>query len=133
MKKIVLLLALLSAISAKAQTAQEVLAMAQKANNYFMTKYSDPTLPTNVKRIRPSNLWTRAVYYEGLMELYQVDPQQCYLDYTDQWAEFHQWIPRNGVTTTDADDQCCGQTYLDRYMMVKDAKMLKPIRENLDL
>ena len=62
--------ALFAFVNMEAQTAQEVLSVAQKANDYFMTKYSDPTIPTNVGRIRPSSLWTRAVYYEGLMELY---------------------------------------------------------------
>ena len=110
----------------------EVLETARKANNYFMKKYADPTEPTNVGRIRPSSLWTRAVYYEGLMALYAIDPDPRYIDYTDRWANFHQWTPRNGVNTCDADDQCCGQTYLDRYMMTGDAKMLVHVKENLD-
>jgi rhamnogalacturonyl hydrolase YesR len=29
------------------------------------------------------------------------------------WADFHKWTPRNGVNTLDADDQCCGQTYVE--------------------
>ena len=41
-----------------------VLDAARCTNDYFMTKYTDPTLPTNVKKVRPSSLWTRAVYYE---------------------------------------------------------------------
>ena len=91
----------------------DVLQTAQKTNNYFLMKYSDPTLPTNVKKVRPSSLWTRAVYYEGLMALNAIDPQQRYIDYALRWANFHQWTPRNGVNTCDADDQCCGQTYVD--------------------
>jgi hypothetical protein len=67
-------------------TADEVMQVTRLANDYFMSKYSDPTVPTNVKRVRPSSLWTRAVYYEGLMALYDIDPQQRYLDYTDKWA-----------------------------------------------
>ena len=92
---------------------QSVLDAARKTNDYFMQKYADPTVPTNVKRIRPSSLWTRAVYYEGLMALQAVDPQQRYIDYALTWANFHKWTPRNGVNTCDADDQCCGQTYVE--------------------
>ncbi|WP_373466502.1 glycoside hydrolase family 88 protein, partial [Acinetobacter soli] len=44
-----------------------------------------------MKKVRTSNLWTRAVYYEGLMALYEIDPQQRYLDYTDKWADYHKW------------------------------------------
>ncbi len=113
-------------------TADEVLSVTRKANDYFMAKYADPTVPTNWKKIRPSSLWTRAVYYEGLMALYDIDPQQRYLDYTDRWADFHQWTPRNGVTTCDADDQCCAQTYLIRYQQTNDKKMIVKVRENLD-
>ena len=112
MRKIITLAAFLSFVCmANAQTAQDVLETARKANDYFMAKYSDPTTPTFVRKIRPSSLWTRAVYYEGLMELYGIDQQQRYIDYALRWADFHNWTPRNGVTTTDADDQCCGQTY----------------------
>ena len=112
MKKIFITLAVL-VWSTTTFAQAPVLTTAQKANDYFMAKYSDPTLPTNVKKVRPSSLWTRAVYYEGLMALHAIDPQQRYIDYAMRWANFHQWTPRNGVNTCDADDQCCGQTYVD--------------------
>ena len=132
MKRILTIMAAaFTLMNVSAQTEQDVLSVARQVNDYFMKKYSDPTLPTNVGRIRPSSLWTRAVYYEGLMELYKVDPQQRYLDYTDCWADFHQWMPRNGVTTCDADDQCCQQTYLDRYLMTHEERMITHVKENL--
>ena len=112
MKKIAVLLFLaVAAVGASAQdiTLESVMQTARKANEYFMKKYADPTVPTNVNRIRPSNLWTRAVYYEGLMALYEIDGDSRYIDYTDRWANFHRWTPRNGINTCDADDQCCRQ------------------------
>jgi len=128
-----LLLLATSTTSMIAQSnAPEVLSTAQKANDYFMKRYEDPTVPTNWKKVRPSSLWTRAVYYEGLMALNDVDPQQRYIDYTDRWANFHQWTPRNGVTTCDADDQCCAQTYLMRFEQTGDSACLKPSLKNLD-
>jgi len=60
---------------------RKILEVAHRTNNYFMTKYSDPTIDTYVKKKRTSNLWTRAVYYEGLMALYEIEPQQRYLDH----------------------------------------------------
>lgn len=132
MKKFILLMLTFCALTnIQGQTPQEVLSVAQRVNDYFMKKYSDPTIPTNVGKIRPSSLWTRAVYYEGLMELYKVDAQQRYIDYTDSWADFHKWTPRNGITSCDADDQCCEQTYLDRYMMTGQEKMIVHVKENL--
>lgn len=121
------------ALPAMAQTDRqtEVLEAARRANDYFMAKYADPTKPTNVKKIRPSSLWTRAVYYEGLMALHTIDPREEYLEYTDRWAGFHKWTPRDGTATRDADNQCCSQTYLERFMMTGDSAMMRPTLENL--
>ncbi len=113
--------------------ASDILTTAQKVNTYFMNKYPDPTQPTFVKKERSSNLWTRAVYYEGLMALYEVDKNPEYIDYTDRWAEFHQWSPRNGVNTTNADDQCCEQTYLERFIQSGGQEKIEKVKENLDL
>ena len=59
---------------AGAQSA--VLDAARCTNDYFMQKYADPTLPTNVKKVRPSSRWTRASDYEGLMALPAIGSQQ---------------------------------------------------------
>lgn len=128
-----LILCLVCSSFSVANAQEDVLQTAQKTNDYFMTKYSDPTQPTNVNKIRPSSLWTRAVYYEGLMALYNIDPQQRYIDYTDQWASFHHWTPRNGIKTCDADDQCCGQTYVERFMQSGGDEKIIHVIENLDL
>ena len=135
MKKLSLtLIALLmaSVTFAQSEQANDVMKTLRLANDYFMAKYADPTLPTNVNRIRPSSLWTRAVYYEGLMALYEIDKDARYIDYTDRWGSFHQWTPRNGVKTNDADDQCCGQTYADRYMQSGGEEKIAKIIENLN-
>lgn len=132
-KMLTIMAAVATALPSLTQTAAqtEVLNAARSANDYFMAKYADPTEPTNVKKIRPSHLWTRAVYYEGLMALNAIDPQDRYIDYTDRWAAFHKWTPRDGTSTRDADNQCCSQTYLERFVMTGDSAMLRPTRENL--
>ena len=108
---------ILAVVPSAAQDADEVLEAACRVNNYFTAKWPDPTKDTFVGRRRPSSLWTRGVYYEGLMALYTIDPQPHYMKYVDDWANYHKWTPRNGTTTTNADDQCCMQTYLDRCMV----------------
>ena len=113
--------------------AAKVLSTLRIANDYFMAKWPDPTVPTYVNKVRPSSLWTRAVYYEGLMALNDIDPQSRYTDYVDRWGTFHQWTPRDGVKTCDADNQCCSQTYLARYRQVGGEEKLKPSLENLNL
>jgi rhamnogalacturonyl hydrolase YesR len=134
MKRLIIVFTVCCGFAAACFAQQEVLQAAQQANDYFMGKYSDPTIPTNVKRVRPSSLWTRAVYYEGLMALNAVAPQQRYVDYALRWADFHKWTPRNGVNTCDADDQCCGQTYVELLPYTgKDYKeLLANVIANLD-
>jgi rhamnogalacturonyl hydrolase YesR len=68
------------------------------------------------------------------MALNAVAPQQRYIDYALRWADFHKWTPRNGVTTCDADDQCCGQAYVELLPFTgKDYKeLLGNVISNLD-
>ena len=96
----------LAVMSAAAQNTDEVLEVARRVNSYFTQKWPDPTKDTFVGRKRPSSLWTRGVYYEGLMALYNIDAQPAYIKYVDDWATYHKWTPRNGTKTTNADDQC---------------------------
>lgn len=104
---------------------EEVLRAMELANNHFMKKYPDPGKPTFVKKERPSNLWTRGVYFEGLMALTELERQSGGAQYEPcrkyiyDWGAAHQWKPRNGVTTRDADDYCCCQTYLDIYQYIR--------------
>ncbi|MCI6619416.1 MAG: glycoside hydrolase family 88 protein, partial [Prevotella sp.] len=132
-KMLILSLTALLSLSVSAQTASEVLETARLANHYFMKKYADPTLPTFVGRERPSSLWTRGVYYEGLMALYEIDPDEAYAAYTDKWADFHKWTARNGNQAVHADDQCCQQTYIDRYIQTgkKNQYMISEVIKNL--
>ena len=118
--------------TAQNTTTGDILDVVRRTNDYFMKKYDDPTKDTFVKKVRTSNLWTRAVYYEGLMALYEIDPQQRYIDYTDKWADYHKWTARHGVKATDADDQCCQQTYIDRHVMSGYKKDMTHVKENLD-
>ena len=128
-KKIVWLLTmLLLSLNGGAQPQQrEVLEVMERANDYFMKKNPDPGKPTFVRKERPSNLWTRGVYFEGLMALTEVErlmgssKHELYKKYIYDWGEAHKWLPRNGVTTRDADDYCCCQTYLDIYQYVRSA------------
>ena len=45
----------------------QVLKQMELANNYFMQKWPDVGKTIITNRERPSNIWTRGVYYEGLM------------------------------------------------------------------
>lgn len=104
-----------------------------KVNAYFMAQNPDPGAPTfGGGKERTSNLWTRAVYYEGLMALQGIHPDSRFFDYTMRWGEAHQWGPRGSVTTHNADNQCCGQTYLDMYRITQDPCMMTKVKLNID-
>lgn len=102
-------------------------------NHYFMTKYADPSKPLVTDKVRPSNIWTRGVYYEGLMALYALNPQAEYLKYATDWSEFHKWNLRDGITTRNADNHCCGQTYIDLYKLDKSKpERIENIKASID-
>lgn len=102
------------------------------ANSYFMKKWPDPGAVTNVGRVRTSNLWTRAVYYEGLMALHKVSPKKEYYQYALDWSNHHKWEPRDGINTRNADNQCCSQTYIELYELDKKPEYIEPTKQNID-
>jgi unsaturated rhamnogalacturonyl hydrolase len=111
----------------------EILKALTAANDYFMNEWADVGKPIwAADKTRPSNIWTRGVYYEGLMGLYKIDKQKRYYDYAVAWGEAHKWGLRNGTKTRNGDDQCCGQTYLDLYLIDPKPERIKDIKECMD-
>ncbi len=128
--------ALLMTASLQAQKApakKDVLKVMRLTNQYFMNKWPDPGKSIVTNRERPSNIWTRAVYYEGLMALYAIDKKKQYLNYAIDWGTKHKWGLRDGIQTRNADNQCCGQTYIDLYLMDKKEERIKDIKASVDL
>nr|WP_276902515.1 glycoside hydrolase family 88 protein [Pedobacter kyonggii] len=139
MKKFIFNSAILFGISVQLLLAQkipnkkEVLKVLKSTNAYFMNKWPDAGKSIITNRERPSNIWTRAVYYEGLMNLYKIHPKKEYYDYAVQWGQKHNWGLRNSITTKNADDQACGQTYIDLYLIDKQPERIKDIKASIDL
>jgi unsaturated rhamnogalacturonyl hydrolase len=104
-------------ISAQTVSSARTMESMVLANKYFMDKWPDVGKTIITERERPSNIWTRGVYYEGLMALYKLNPDPVYLNYAVTWGEFHKWGLRDGTKTRNGDNQCCGQTYIDLYML----------------
>ncbi|HWB94151.1 MAG TPA: glycoside hydrolase family 88 protein [Puia sp.] len=137
MRQKLLLAVLLFTATAQAQKIQapqqqDILKSMRLANSYFMNKWPDPGKEIVTNIARPSNIWTRAVYYEGLMGLYSIDPQKEYYDYAVSWGTKHHWMPRNGVTDRNADDQCAGQTWIDLYSMDPQTERVANIKTCID-
>jgi rhamnogalacturonyl hydrolase YesR len=122
-------------------SASAVLEAMRRANDWFMGAHPDATADIVTDKTRPSNLWTRAAYYEGLMGLYNVEPDATrkgsYYDYAVAWGESptHPWLLANtkaGVMSTDANNQACGQTYIDLYKIDPQPIRIQEIKANLD-
>jgi unsaturated rhamnogalacturonyl hydrolase len=124
--------------------ANDVLATLHLVNEHFTAKWPDPTIDiVTPVRVWPSNIWTRAVYYEGLMGLRAMEPDPqlaaSYYDYAVRWGESpsHPWqVGFGDPTTIDADMHACGQTYLDLYAIdpqpVRIAQVEESIRHLID-
>jgi unsaturated rhamnogalacturonyl hydrolase len=129
------LLFLDSAIAQKLPSKSEVLKTLTLANKYFMDKWPDPGMPIFVpsrNRTWPSNIWTRAVYYEGLMALYNVDKKKSYYNYAVSWGNKHQWNLRDGSKTRNGDNQACGQIYIKLYHIDKKQEYIDSIKASVD-
>ena len=129
---VTMLLAIGSMAQQKLPPKQTTLTALTRTNKYFMEKWPDAGKEIVLNKTWPSNIWTRGVYYEGLMALYSIDPQKSYYDYAVQWGEKHQWNLRNGIKTRNADDQDCGQTYIDLYLIDKQPVRIANIKASMD-
>lgn len=104
-----------------------------------MNKWPDPGKTIITNKERSSNIWTRAVYYEGLMGLYSIEPgakeRKRFIDYACLWGEKHHWNLNGGTTTRNADNQCAGQTYYDLYVLTgrKNKKMIDSLEACIGL
>lgn len=112
--------------------APEVLKTLELTNDYFMGKWQDPGKEIPGRRVRPANIWTRAVYYEGMMELYRLNRDPRLLDYAVRWGEVHQWGLNRGVETRNADNHACGQIYLELYQLDPKPERIRDIKACLD-
>jgi len=126
------LLPILGHSNDKLPTNAEVLQQLRRANAYFMEKWPDPGKTIVTNRERPANIWTRAVYYEGLMALYAIDTDKRFYDYAVQWGKKHDWSTAYQPITRNADNQCCGQTYIDLYRIDNNPAYIRNIKDNVD-
>ncbi|MGO4911514.1 glycoside hydrolase family 88/105 protein [Leeuwenhoekiella sp. W20_SRS_FM14] len=130
-KTIALLLFAVFSMNCAAQKTidrNDILAKMELANSYFMQKWPDVGKTIITNKERPSHIWTRGVYYEGLMALHEIYPKAAYYTYALDWANFHEWSFRSGNETRNADDYDAAQTYIDLYNLQPDPEKLKNTR-----
>ncbi|MBR1389427.1 MAG: glycoside hydrolase family 88 protein [Prevotella sp.] len=112
----------------------EVMATAEKVAGYFLSHYPDVGADSHVGgKTRNSRIWTRGVFYEGLLNMYREQQRSEWLKYAVDWGEFHEWYSCNDSQKRHADFQCCGQAYLQLYMMAPtEQKRMAHIKMRID-
>ncbi|MCM1092897.1 MAG: glycoside hydrolase family 88 protein [Lachnospiraceae bacterium] len=141
MKKLLALL-MLAVVAVGAQAVEipnqkETLNTLIKVNDYYLKKHPDPYegIPYySRKKVYEANIWTRGIYFEGLMALHSIYPANRYYDYAYQWGETHKWgMRRDDTTTRNADNYCCAQTYIDLYNLTPEPKMLTKTKGTMNM
>ena len=74
--------------------------------------------------------WTCAAGDAGFMALAGISGNPKYREAMLAAGETNQWQP--GPAMYDADDQCIGQTYAELYLLYREPRMIKPLRERFD-
>lgn len=73
-----------------------------------------------------NNQWARATYFTGNMDFHKIYPKTSYLEYATSWANNNNWTLNSGIFTRNADNQTCGQVYIDLYNL-DDAQQINKI------
>lgn len=112
----------LTATASKAGTfvSDTIMKHAENVASYFISHYPDVGADSYVDgKKRNSRIWTRSVFYEGLLNIHREQPKEEWLKYAEDWGVFHKWTSSsdNEARNANADYQCCGQAYLQMYLM----------------
>lgn len=127
-----------SALFARAQqdefSSPAVMATAEKVAQYFIDSTPDVGADSYVGgKQRNSRIWTRGVFYEGLLNLYREKQREDWLKYAVDWGEFHEWYTCTNSQLHNADFICCGQSYIEMYLMdPSKEERLKHVRQRID-
>jgi len=118
------LLLSLNAYSQQLPTKSEVISKMKLVNDYWISQHADPG----------NNQWARAAYFTGNMDFYKIYPKESYLQYSKLWANNSGWGLNGGTSTRNADNQICGQVYIDLYTMdsVKVPSKIAAIKTSVD-
>ena len=79
---------------------------------------------------KESARWIPAVFYTGVMALYETTKDPAILDQALRWAQENQWA--EGQEKEPSNRMTCGQTYLQLYFLKKDQAMIAKMKAFLD-
>lgn len=126
-----------ASVSGQLPPREETIKTLVRVNDFYLKNHPDPLLGIpyySRKKVYEANIWTRAVYFEGLMALYSIYPDNRYYDYAYKWAEGFNWgMRRDDTTTRNADNYCCAQTYIDLYRLTPEPRMLTKTKSTMQM
>ncbi|MBD5322262.1 MAG: glycoside hydrolase family 88 protein [Duncaniella sp.] len=139
-KCLIVAMAMLSTITVCAEELQpreEILKTLIKVNDLYLKNHPDPLLGIpyySRKKVYEANIWTRAVYFEGLMALHSIYPANRYLDYATDWADGFKWgMRRDDTATRNADNYCASQVYIDLYRLCPEPNRLTKTKGTMNM
>ena len=119
------------------QAREEILKTLIKVNDLYLKNHPDPLLGIpyySRKKVYEANIWTRAVYFEGLMALHSIYPANRYLDYATDWADGFKWgMRRDDTATRNADNYCASQVYIDLYRLCPEPNRLTKTKGTMNM
>ena len=74
--------------------------------------------------------WPPAVFYAGVMAMYEATGEPKYLEAMTEMGERNRWEP--GPRYRHADDHAVAQTYLDLYRIERDPSRYEPFQASID-
>ncbi|MFV0471465.1 MAG: glycoside hydrolase family 88 protein [Paludibacteraceae bacterium] len=83
----------------------DIISQMKLVNDYWIAQNTAPG----------NNQWARGAYFTGNLDFYKIYPKESYLQYALLWGNNNNWGLNGGSNTRNADNQTCGQTYIDLY------------------
>lgn len=100
--------------------SSEIMTTSALVADHFIASCPDVGAKSHVGgKTRSSKIWTRGVFYEGLLNIWRENPREDWMKYCTDWGEFHKWVSSSDTEAKahNADYQCCGQAYLQMYLL----------------
>lgn len=122
-------LSMLPVQAAEVPLYEETAGYMKRANDYWIANNPEPD----------HNRWEMSAYFTGDMAAYETLKDKWYYEYAMEWGERHNWEIHNYYdfeAKAKADNQCCGQTYLDLAAITPDSEYMvegmKGIKPDID-
>jgi len=95
----------------------QIITLLRKVNNYYGLG---------------NTVWSYSTYYIGNMALYNTCYDPYYLNHALRWAQKHSWEIGDGPELGNANDQCCGQVYIELYLTDPIKNRIEDIKSSVD-